>query len=163
MASVKAGNEFLGVVFEELEGVLAVDLHPGAKDVGVHIVGPFFNEGAPLDPLDELFDIFYFQNEDRLDLDIFFQKVRLAEGPGDAIEEEKLLGGEIAVRRNQAMHIVVPDLDRHFIGQKEPFSGVIVIELPGGGFRRQAPENIAGREMEMVPCAAEEFAQSPFS
>ena len=66
----------------------------------------------------------------------------MAERPGDAVQKEELLGGEIAVCRDQAVDVVVPDLDRHFVGQEKPFSCVIVVELAGWGFRGEAPENI---------------------
>lgn len=53
-------------------------------------------------------------------------------GAGDPIEKEELLGREIAVGCNQAMHVMVPDLEGHLIGEKEPSAGVVVEELASG-------------------------------
>lgn len=159
MVGVEAGDEPVRIVLEEFGGVPLVDFHPGAEHAGIHVVGPLFNDGAPLDPLDQLFDVFDRKDDDFLDLDVFFEQIRLAEGAGDAVEEEELLRGEIAVGGDQAMDEVMPDLDRHFVGEKEPFSGVVVVELAGGRFRGEAPENVPGGEVAMVARRAEEFAQ----
>lgn len=122
-------------MLEELHRVPVVDFHPGLEDAGIHVVSPLLDEGPPLDPLDQLVHFADLQNDDPFDLDIFFQKVGLPDRPRNPIEEEELLHGEVAVRRNQAVYIVMPDLDRHLVRQKEPFTGIIVVERPGGGFR----------------------------
>ena len=64
-----------------------------------------------------------------------WEKVGLPDGPGDAVEEEELLSGKIAICCDEPVYIMVPDLDRHFIREEEPFSGIIVIELAGWRFR----------------------------
>jgi len=103
--------------------------------MGVEVVGPFFDDGSPLDAPDELFWVLGLEIDDALNDDEFVEEIGLADGAGDAVEKKKLLAGEIAVGRNQAMDKVVPNLDRHLIGEKKPLPREIVIELAGGGFR----------------------------
>ncbi len=61
------------------------------------------------------------------------------------------------------MDVIAPNLDRYFIGEEKPFSGVIVIELAGRGLWGEPSENVPRREVEMVPSRAEELAQRPFA
>ncbi len=163
MIRVEAGDEPLGVVLQELGGVFLVDFHPGAEHAGVHVVGPLFDDGAPLDPFDQLVDVFDGEDDDFLDLDVFFKQIRLAEGAGDPVEEKELFRGKIAVGGDQAVDVVMPDLDRHLVGQEKPFSGVVVVELAGGRFGGEAPKDVPGGEVAMVARGAEEFAQGALS
>ena len=41
LAPVEAGDEFFGIVFEQFQGILSINFHPGAEDVGIHVVGLF--------------------------------------------------------------------------------------------------------------------------
>ena len=103
--------------------------------MGIHIVSPFFNQSPSLDPFNQFFNIFNLQNNDPLNRDVLFKQVCLPERAGYPVEEKELLRGEVAVCGYQAMDEVVPDLDRHFVGQKQSLPCIVVIELAGRGFR----------------------------
>ncbi len=131
--------------------------------MGVHVVGALLEDGAPLDPLDEDVWVVDVEDEDPFNDNVFFEEVGLLEGAGDAVEEEELLVGEVAVGGNQAVDVVVPDLDGHFVGEEVAAAGVAVVELAGGGLGAEGSENVSRREVEVVACAAEELAHSPFA
>lgn len=82
----------------------------------VEIVGPFFDESASLDSLDQLFWVPDLEDNDLLDSDVFCQKIGLPNRAGNPVEKEELRGGEVSVCGNQAMDEVVPNLDGDFIG-----------------------------------------------
>ena len=162
MVRAEAGDQLIGVVLEELEGVSLVDLHAGVEDVGIHVVGPLFDEGAPLEALDELLNLLDLEDDDLLDLEVAVEEVGLSEGAGDAVEEEELLGGEVAIGGDEAVDVVVPDLDGHLVGEEEAFACVVVVELAGRRFGGEAAEDVPRGEVEVVPSAAEELAEGPF-
>lgn len=103
-------------MFEQLDRIALVNLHPRLEYLAIHVVSPFFNDRTPLNPLDQLIDVFDHQDNDPFDLDVPVQKIRLPYRTGYAVQKEKLLGGEIAVCRDQSMDKVVPNLDGHLIG-----------------------------------------------
>lgn len=82
----------------------------------------------------------------------------MAEGAGNAVEEEELLGGKVAVGGDEAVYVVVPYLDGYLVGKEEPFAGIGVVELAGGRLGRKAAEDVAGGEVEVVASRAEELA-----
>jgi hypothetical protein len=163
LRGVEAGDEVFGIAAEHFGGVSLIDVHSGLENVMIEVIGPFFDEGAPLDSLDEDFSVGSFEDDDPLDLDIGVEEVDLAHGTRNAVEEEELLSGEIAVGCDEAMDVVVPDLDGHLVGKEEPFAGVGVEELAGGRLGGEAAKDIARGEVEVVARRTEEFAQGSFA
>jgi hypothetical protein len=83
----------------------------------------------------------------------------LADGSWDAIEQQQLLRGEIAICGDESMDVMVPDLNGNLVRQKKAFGGVVVVELTSGGFWGETAEDVARREMEMIACTTEEFSE----
>src|SRR5271156_907526 len=104
-------------MLQELQGVPFVDFHTRLEHVGIHVIGSLFDQRPPLDPFDELIYVCDLQNNDPLDLDEALQKVGLPDSSWDPVEKKQLLGRKIAVRRNEAIDIMMPNLNRHFVGK----------------------------------------------
>ena len=121
-------------MFQDFQGVFLIDIEAGFDDLGVEVVGPLFDDSPTLDAADELFGVVGLKIDDLLDDDEFVEEIGLANGAGDPVEKEELLAGEIAIGGNEAMDEVVPNLDRHLIGEKKPLPREIVIELAGRRF-----------------------------
>lgn len=152
-----------GVAGEDLLGLLLVDLKSGAQYGWIEVVVPLLNHRSPLDPLKEGVRVAHLEEEDPLDGDVLIEELDLGRCAGDPVEEKELLGGEIAVGGDEAVHIVVPDLYGDGVGEEVPFTGVLVIELASRGFGGEGAENVARREVAVVARAAQELTQGPFS
>lgn len=122
-------------MLEKLLRVALVDLHPGAENFGVHVIVPLFNESPSLHSPDQGFHVLRVQYNNLFDLNVLFQKIGLRDGSGNPVEKKELLIGEVAVGCNEAVQVVVPDLNRNFIREELSFACITVIELASRGFR----------------------------
>lgn len=73
---------------------------------------------------------------------MFFEQFGLPDGAGDAVEQQELFGGEVAVGGDQTVDEVVQDLDGHFVGKQVAAAGVAVVELAGRGFGVETSEDV---------------------
>lgn len=120
-------------MFQHFLRIFQIDIHPSFDHLGIEVIGPFFDDGSSLDSADELFGVVGLEVDDLFDGDEFMEEIDLPDGAGDAVEEEELLAGEITVGGNEAMDEMVPNLDGHLIGEEEPLSREVVVELAGWG------------------------------
>ncbi len=143
MVAVEAVDELFGVVFEEFEGFRLVDFHACPERFEVHVVVPFFDDGTALEAFDEGFCVADFEDDDPFDLDVFGDEFGLGEGAGQAVEEEELLRGVVAVGGDKAVDVVVPDFNGRFVGDEEAFAGVFLDDLAGRRLGGKAAEDVA--------------------
>jgi hypothetical protein len=61
------------------------------------------------------------------------------------------------------MHIMVPNLDGHFIRQEKALSGVIMEKLACRRLRGESSKNVSRGEVVVIAGAAEKFAQCAFT
>lgn len=143
--------------------LFGINLHPCAQNAFIHIICPLLNDSASLHAFDELFGIFHLEDEDVHEFDVLVEQLGLFGRPGDAVEEKKLLVGEIPVGGDEPFHVVVPDADGDLIRQKVAFMGIGVEKAAGRGFRGEASKDIPGGEVEVVSSAAEELSEGAFA
>ncbi len=155
----KAGDNPVWVVLQNLHGISLVDFHTRHEHLGIEVVGTFFDQRAALESFDKLFDLRNFEADDLFDLDILVEEDCLADSSWEAIEQQQLLRGEVAIRGDESMDIMVPNLNGNLVRQKKTFSGVMLVELAGRGLGGETAEDVARREMEMIACTAEEFSE----
>jgi hypothetical protein len=156
-------DELGGIVSEDRTGLSIVDLKSPSDDPLVRVIEAILLDGSFLHPLDHRIEVGAYKMNDRQNVEVRRQSLRLSEATWNAIEDE-----EIDLRFEEAqdglcVHILTPHLDGEFVGNELPSRGVVK-ELGAkiaGGIQRS--EDIATGEMEEPRDLAENLALSPLA
>jgi hypothetical protein len=161
-AGVEAGD-VLGVEVEKGEDFAAVEVEALADAGFVGVVGAAVALAAVEEAIDEHRFVVAGEVDGAEDACVGADKVGLAGGAGEAVEEEDLVGGVVVAGGDAGLDVVVPEADDEVVGEELALLEDGVDLAAEGGVGGDGAEGLAGVEVDEVGEGGEGAGEGAFA